>query len=105
MKTKKLSIGLFILLFASCNGGRGNKDQASASIADSTAATSPPAAVKICDTTKIPDSAYFVRNDQVLSAALETVLSCRSIDRVFREAKKSSKKAQTGMTKKTLIPQ
>ena len=91
MKSKNLSIGLFILILASCNGGRGNKDQAPASNADTTAAIPSPTAVKTCDTTIIPDIAYVVRNDQVLSAALETVLSCRSLDRAFREAMKSSK--------------
>src|SRR5258708_26582537 len=101
MIPRKLSVGIFILTIASCNGGGGNKDQAPASKADSIAATSAPTAVMTCDTTKIPDNAYFVPNNQLLSTVLETVLSCRSLDSVFREAKKFSKKSPNKYERKS----
>lgn len=90
MTLRTLSFCILISLIAACNSGAGNKDQAPASNADS-ASVQPGAAVHTCDTTGIKDSAYAVRNDRVISEALGTTLSCKSLDSVFRDAKKDAK--------------
>ncbi|MES1159492.1 MAG: hypothetical protein ABUM51_01935 [Bacteroidota bacterium] len=42
----------------------------------------------ICDTTTITDNVYTIRNDQVIREALETELSCKSLDHLYGDSKR-----------------
>lgn len=89
MILKALSFCILISLI-SCSGGRDDKDQRPASKTDSVPVQQAPA-VQVCDTAGIRESAYALRNDRVISESLGTALGCKSLDSVFRDAKKDTK--------------
>jgi hypothetical protein len=91
MKPKQLSLGVLILCFVSCNTGPGTTRQVLPAKTDP--AMERPSSGKACDTTSVRDSLYTIRNDRVISAALETILACRSLDSVFRNARKDRRKS------------
>jgi hypothetical protein len=90
MTLKTLCCYLFVPGIISCKGGGANQPHSPAPKADSTTAL-PRAAVTACDTTTITDSVYTIRNDQVIKETLETVLSCTSLDSIYRDVKKETK--------------
>jgi hypothetical protein len=83
------SIFLFLILaMAVCNNGSADKAGPVKQNADSTIVV--PAAV-VCDTAGIAGSVHTIRNQDLLSTALQTALSCKSLDSAFQGTKMDRK--------------